>query len=340
MLHLKKLCVRYATEPEDSHLNAGAANFCPVLHALETICLKTHGAPSGASLHVLARWTQIPAGATLDLSHCRLPVPAHLAINGWGRGWLPAVLACKSACVAGCVVVAADNSDIDHYLSAVASMSPGHYQDSSHTLLLGRHVTPGGFSRLLSCAQQPPLRLQLRRLEHAQQGQYVLDWYGSLRLAHPHLAALVGAAAPRLVSLMVADCGLLSNLDAAVLAGACHALKEVQLLGASLLGDPALHSLAAGCRQLERVQLTHARVTEQGVVVALAMMQGLQRLELGAASVERLEGLKALVQQQLGAAGCLQWVVEGPSAVGVSDAPAASITWKRALGGRGAVGSC
>jgi hypothetical protein len=318
--------------------NPESVKFCPLLPSLRSIRVHHAAAKLLAPLHALARWTRLPAGTAVTLEPLGMPRVLHLAVKGWGCGWLPAVLATPLAYMGfSFAVVAVDDSDVEHYLTSVAPMSPSRCQGCSHVVWLGEQVTPEGFSRLLSCTQQPPLRLEVRTAAQSAQAQpFVLQWAASLALTAVLTRALAGVAAPRLVSLVVGDCQQLTNRDVAVLAGACHALQEVTLQNAPLLGDPALHSLAAGCRQLERVQLTHSAVTDQGVVVALTMLGGLQRLELGGASVVPLRSVKALVQQELGAAGRLQWVVEGPNAAaaGAPCGAGACVTWGRDLGRR------
>jgi hypothetical protein len=285
-----------------------------MLHSVKHIHLHCSTESACAHLHVLARWTQIPATTKLHVP-CGYPLAEmHLAVKGWGRGWLPAVLERMPARLA--IMLLVDDSDVDHYFSSVASMSPNQQQCCSHVVWLGKRVTPAGFSRLLSCPQQPPLRLEVdpAAAAAAQPGPYAVGWTHPIELSAEHCRALCGLSAPHLVSLVVSGCGQLTNHDVAMLAGACHALRDLKLLGACNLTDPALYALAAGCRLLEQVQLTHASVTEEGVVVALAMLGHLKRLQVGGMPEARLGTLKGLVGKRLVATrGHLQWVVEGPS---------------------------
>jgi hypothetical protein len=279
-----------------------------MLHSMQSIHLGSRATNVCALLHVLARWTQIPATTTLHLPQ-EVPAAApRLAVKGWGRGWLPAVLAAAPRRhMERAVVVAVDDSDVHHYLSSVAPMSPSQQQTSSHVLWLGEQVSDAGFSRLLGCAQQPPLRLEVDAAAQGQRLQgYVLEWEGAVQLSSRHFRALCGLAAPRLVSLALAGCEQLTNQDVTMLAGACHELKDLKLLGACKLTDAALHSLAAGCRHLERVQITHASVTEEGVGVALAMLGQLKRLEVGGVPLAWLQQLEGVVLKQM-ASGRLQW---------------------------------
>jgi hypothetical protein len=275
---------------------------------------------------MLARWTQIPATTKLDVCCGGRPEVVHLAVKGWGCGWLPAVLASKPGATwkPQYVVVAVEDSDVDHYLASVAAMSPSQHQRCSHVVWLGEQVTPEGFSRLLTCTQQPPLRLEVNGDAVGQLGPYVFDWTGCLELTARHFRALVGLSAARLVSLAASGCEHVADRDVAMLAGACHALKHVRMSGASKLTDLAMHSLAAGCRQLERLQFTHARFTEEGVVVALATLVVLQGLVLGGVPLHASKQLKLRVQQELAAAECRLWAVDS-----TSEGAEASLTWGR-----------
>jgi hypothetical protein len=281
---------------------------------------------SESPLHVLARWTRIPAATRVYVTYGPPSEPAYLDITGWGQGWLPAMLAnTSSSNQERAIVMATDDNDVDLYLSAVALMRPGKWQDCKHMLSLGGEVSNAGFSRLLGCAQQPALRLEVGSATRKSDHPWGL--YSCMKLRPSYIRALRGLSAPQLVSLAVSGCEQVANQDVAMLARACHALRDLKLLGASKLSDPALYVLAIGCRQLERVQLTHANVTEDGVMVALAMLGQLQRLEVGGMPGEALEQLQVLVAKQLAAANCLQWVTAGPNA----DSPSA--TWSKQVGG-------
>jgi hypothetical protein len=278
----------------------------PTLHALRRI----HHGSFGSALPVLARWIHIPASTKVD-SCVAYPLRVQLLhIKGWGCGWLPAVLASYGRRPAY-AVVAADDSDVDHYLASVAAMSPRQQQDASHVVWLGEEVTPAGFSRLLSCPQQPPLRLEVGTATQSPQDRRAQQ--GNVPLLTPtsaHFHALVGVSAPRLVSLLLAGCAYLTDDAVAMLAGACSALTDLQLLGASRLTDAALHSLARGCPRLQQVHITHARVAEGGVVAALTLLGELQKMVLGAAPWQVLQQLEVGVQRGMPAADYLQWAVE------------------------------
>jgi hypothetical protein len=275
-----------------------------MLHSVQHIHLSSvYAGDDSAPLHVLARWTQIPATTELHLPYVASAAPAQLAIKGWGRGWRPARRAASRARSprhddgAVVVVVALDDSDVAHYLSLVAGTDPSRLCE--YVVWLGKQVSARGFSRLLSCPQQPPLGLHVDSAAVVQLEPYVVGWTSYLGLNPSHFKALIGLSAPRLETLVLSGCGQLANSDVAMLAGACHALKALKLRGASRLSDPALHALAVGCPQLERVQVTHASVTAEGVLVVLAMLGRLQTLEVGGMPRALLEQLGRLVNEQL-----------------------------------------
>jgi hypothetical protein len=329
LVHLTGLRLGVPEASLEPRLKPDVGKFCPLLPSLRFIYLAHFGSQLQPSLHALARWTRLPPGASVEMDTHGLSPELRLSVKGWGCGWLPAVLAGKVHWQQGAryAVIAVDDSDVDRYLSLVASMSPNQQRGRNHVVWLGEQVTPVGFSRLLSCTQQPALRLEVNpAAELAQLQPFALPG---------HVRALAGVAAPLLMSLVVGDCQQLTNRDVAVLAGACHALQEVTLKNALLLTDPALHSLA-GCRQLERVQLTHASVTEEGVVVVLVTLRGLKELVLGnvpAALDPAALGRRVL--RELTPAEQQQWVVG-------RDEPSDTkpcIAWRRRPGpaGRGAI---
>jgi hypothetical protein len=308
------------TAPEGHLINAGSVNFCPVLRAVRRVSFRYSEMCN--PLHVLARWSHISPDAQIVLDRSQRPI---LSIKGWGRGWLPAVLTARiGPWSKQSAVVAVDDSDVDSYLSAAAEISPSRRPDCTHVLWLGSKVSAGSFRRLLCCPQQPPLRLELDAANqgHLQQ-PHVLQWRSCLSPTAAFFNTLAGQSAPRLVSLALAACGNLTNRDAAMLAGACHALKDVKLLGASKLTDLALHSLAAGCRQLERLHLTHANVTQEGVVVALATLAALQQLEVGSVTPALREQLRLRVRQEM-AAEHQRWATRYADVDGLR-----SIVWSR-----------
>jgi hypothetical protein len=297
----------------------GAMQARPTLHALRRIHLGSFGSP----LRVLARCIHIPASARV---HNEDPWVDRkwvqpLYISGWGRGWLPAVLATWRP--GAYAVVAADDGDVDHYLASVPAMHPRQQQEGHQAVWLGSEVTPAGFSRLLSCPQQPLLRLEVGTA--AQSKWHNRAPQGSARLTPTpaHFDALAGVSAVRLVSLQLAGCKYLTNRDVALLAGACPALKELQLRGALTLTDAALQLLAVGCRRLRQVRLTQARVTEEGVVVALTMLGELWELALGDVPSLALEQLEGRVQREMPAAEYMLWAV---NRLGGAEA---CITWRR-----------
>jgi hypothetical protein len=313
-LHLKNI-----TDAEEPPSNPNSSEAYATLHAVQSIHLTggfAWGGTGCSPMHALARMTRIPATT-------KLCPPQRLSIKGWGSGWLPAALATMPSTTSQegrRIVIAADDVDVDVYLAAVASMRPSQWPECSLVLWLGRQVSKEAFTRLLSCAHQPPVTLEVDSAVHGKLESYALNWEGCIDLGASHFRALCGLAAPQLVALVLADCGQLTNDDVWMLAGACHALKDLKLLGASKLGDPALYLLAAGCKQLQRVQLTHASVTAEGVVVALTTLGQLQRLEVG----DWLEQLVVMVARQLMASGFLHWGVAGSEA---------SVAWSR-RGGR------
>jgi hypothetical protein len=330
---LKDLWLRDATAPKEPCPAPGSFKFCPMLHKVQHIYLSSRSAISCSPLCVLACWTRIPATTRVCASYGSPWAP--LDIKGWGQGWLPALLATTPFSYhAGGIILAVDDDGVDQYLSAVASMRPSQWPDCKHTLLLGCGVSDKGLSRLLGCTQQPPLRLEVDPAAADELEPYVDGWQRRLRLSAAHFRALCGLSAPRLVSLVVFNCEQVANKDVTMLAGTCHALKDLKLLGASKLTDPALFVLAAGCKQLQRVQVTHASVTEDGVVVALAMLGDLQRLEVGGMPVEWLAELQVLVAKQLAAANCLKWVAAGPKWVAAHpNVYEPSIEWSKQVGG-------
>jgi hypothetical protein len=331
---LKNLAlVNIAPAPEEEPSSTPCSlDLCPMLHAVQSIYVSSYVSSDCACWDVLARRSQIPATTRLSANYGAKaisfrgtpPTIAHFAAKHWRSGWLPAMLgSMPSSHLDRGIIVAADDSDIDAYLAAAASLSPSQQLACKHALWLGTRVTPAGFARLLSCPQQPPVRLEIDSAAQEQLDPYILEWDGCMHLGTQHFRALAGLPSPQLVSLLLADCEQLTNHDVAMLAAACRALTDLQLLRASKLSDLALHSLAAGCRLLERVQLSHASVTADGVVVALTTLWQLKSLQVGGVPLASLEQLPGLVAQQLAAGGYLPWAVEGPS----SDGP--SITWER-----------
>jgi hypothetical protein len=313
------LWVTWSVEPPEEA--AGAVVDCPVLHAMQEIWCDR----PARMLRVIPRYIQIPDDARLSFSWpTTLEQPQPLHIKGWQRGWLPAVLA--AGLPGGYAMLAAYDSDVDHYLASVAAMSPRQQQRAKYVVWLGREVTPAGFSRLLSCPLQPPLRLQIGTA--AQSPPDRRAQLGIVPLLTPtsaHFHALVGVSAPRLVSLLLAGCAYLTDDAVAMLAGACHALTDLRLLGASRLTDSALHSLARGCPRLQQMHITHARVADGGVVAALTLLGELQQMVLGGAPWQVLQQLEVGVQRGMPAADYLQWAVECSRRV-------ERISWRRVEG--------
>jgi hypothetical protein len=263
--------IDHAVVPALEEAVSGTVGDCPTLHAVQRIQLDSFD----RDLHALARSVQIPPStafaAPIHKSKIGQVQPLH--ITGWQRGWLPSVLA--SYCgQAGCRVVVLNDSDVDYFLESVASTSPRQQQGANYVVWLGGEVTPAGLSRLLGCPQQPPLHLEVGTAAQSWADNYARQRSSCLAPTPAHFQALAGVAAPRLVSLRLEGCEYLTNRHVAMLASACPELTELRLCGASRLTDAALQLLAVGCRRLERVQLTQARVTEEGVVVALTVLGG------------------------------------------------------------------
>jgi hypothetical protein len=302
----------------------GAVDDRPALHAVQHI--KFGDCPQPLMLaQMLACSLQVPAGVQLH-GLWEPYLPQLLYVNGWGRSWLPAMLA-TSRQQRGYTVVAAEDGDVDHYLALVAATAPRQQQAGQDVVWLGEDVTPAGFSRLLSCPQQPPLRVEVGTLALTQPTPLCPQGSARLRLAPAHFRALIGVSAPLLVSMALADCTDVTNCDVAMLAGACHALKVLRLLGAWRLTDMALHALALGCRRLEGVELTQARVTEEGVAVALSMLGELRELVLGDLPAPALVHLEGRVQREMPAADYRRWAVGRPHAGNKR------LTWTRSLVG-------
>jgi hypothetical protein len=319
--HLAELTLEGASAPEGPHFNPDSIKFRPMLPALKRLKLQS-GEPN-APLHVLARWTKVPPSCAIEVT-CGGSRAVQLAFKGWGGGWLPAVLAsCSTAQHTNIVVV--DDSDVDLYLSSVASVTLTQLDPLHHPWLWpGKQVTPAGFSRLLCSGQQQPAGLELDA--DTAVGPYALQWEGCLELTPEYINALAGLSAPRLWTLALAQCHGLTDRDLAMLVGACPSLKEVVLDDAPKLTDLALYALG-GCRELEVVHLwAPAGVTAEGVGVVLTMSRALLRLTLmGVPAVEQ-DGWKLRVEQVMPGAASSQWAVE-------SDVSELSIVWTK-QGGR------
>jgi hypothetical protein len=105
---------------------------------------------------------------------------------------------------------------------------------------LGRQVSSQAFSRLLCCAQQPPLRLEGDPGAQGQLAPPTLQWQGCISLGTPHFRALCGLSAPRLQSLLLASCEQLTDDDTALLVGACPGLIDLKLVTWQYWQGPAL----------------------------------------------------------------------------------------------------
>jgi hypothetical protein len=317
LLHLTN-----ATAP-DLRYNPDLCKFRPLLPSLETVAMDhfrsrvtmDHAAANvAACLHVLARWTAIPAATVL-----RLQLPGHLAVKGWGAGWLPAALASTDPEAA---VVLVDDNDVDHYLAALLQRAlSGRDEGGKHSVLLGQCVSPGGFGRVLCAAHLPSKALHIGDGDHAAQ-PYYLGWTAGLRLRASQLFALARVSAPGLESLRIADCSLLKDKSAAVLVSAAPGLRQLRQEGAARLTDRTLFALP-GCRRLEALHLGGpAKITADGVVVLVVLLKDLREVSVSGLLVQAL------------VAGVQGWMAHQPPALrwNLSQGPdGRSAAWTRPL---------
>jgi hypothetical protein len=283
---LAELHLTDATTPDDLHFNQGSSKFRPKLPSLRTLDMSVMTAARMVGcLDVLARWSDVPTKATAELAFTACNP---IAVKGWGLGWVAAAVASTQHLA----VVLEDDDDVALYVAAVSSAPLEGFEP---TVVLGEHVTPAGFSRLLCAARLPSSALKV-------------DIHpAGLKLTSEHMHQLYGMSAPELRSLHVSDCGALTDRDVAVLLSTVPGLRQLHLGGAAGLTDSALFALL-GCPQLASVRLGGpTKLTTDGVATVLVLLKELQDLCLYDLLEEDMLFFVAAVCQRLPPAAADVW---------------------------------